>query len=227
MTLHVHDCEQRSDEWYEARCGIVTASVVGELITPSKLEPASNETSRGRTAVLVAERITGVVDPTWKSADMFRGMYEEPAAIEAYSEHHAPVETVGFMVEDQWGFPIGFSPDGLVGDDGIVEVKCPRSKGQLRTILANEVPSEHIAQIQAGLLVSGRQWCDFVSFHGGMPLYVKRVFRDENWCEAIVAAVATFEGHAKRMCADYRAAVRGLPLTERVPDLYTAELKLS
>lgn len=219
MTLTLHDFEQRSEPWYAARCGIITASAIGQLITPAKLQPASNEAARGVTASLVAERITGFVDPTWKSADMWRGMVEEPAAVEVYSEHYAPIETVGLMVRDDWGFPIGYSPDGLVGDDGIVEVKCPRSKGHLRTILANEMPTEHMAQVQTGLLVSGRAWCDFISFYGGMPLFVKRVTRDEEWAEAIVSAATTFEGHAKRMVADYRAAVRGLPMTERVLDL--------
>lgn len=220
MTLIEHpDLEQRSEEWYEARRGIVTASVVGRLITPAKLQTASNEGSRGVTAALVAERITGFVDPTWKSVDMWRGMTEESAAVEAYGEHHAPVTPIGLMVRDDWGFKIGYSPDGLVGDDGIVEVKCPRSKGHLQTILADEVPPEHIPQIQAGLLVSGREWCDFVSFCGGMPLYVKRVTRDDEWAKAIVSAAATFEGHAKQMCATYRAAVRGLPMTERTAEL--------
>lgn len=220
MTLHEYpDMEQRTNEWYEARCGLVTASVVGRLITPAKLQTAANSESRGITAALVAERITGFVDPTWKSLDMWRGMAEEAFAIESYSEHHAPVRTLGLMIRDDWGFQIGFSPDGLVGDDGIVEVKCPRSKGHLETILADEVPAEFMAQIQTGLLVSGRQWCDFISFFGGMPLFVKRVERDEEWGKAIVSAAATFEGHAKQMCAKYRAAVRGLPMTERVLDL--------
>lgn len=220
MTLHTYlDLEQRSPEWYEARCGIVTASVVGRLITPAKLETASNEGSRALTATLVAERITGVVDPTWKSLDMMRGAYEEMFAAEAYSEHHAPVTPCGFMSRDDWGFSIGYSPDGLVGDDGLIEVKCPRSKGHLLTILADEVPPEYMAQIQAALLVSGRDWCDYVSFVGGMPLWRKRVTPDPDWAEAIVSAVATLEGHAKQMCAKYRAAVRGLPMTERVLDL--------
>ena len=168
VSLHVlDDLVQRSDEWYEARRGMVTASVVGRLITPAKLEVAANEGSRALTAVLVAERVTGFVDPTWKSLDMWRGAEEEPLAAEVYSEHYAPVTTCGFMSRDDWGFSIGYSPDGLVGDDGLIEVKCPRSKGHLLTILADEVPPEYMAQMQAALLVSGRDWCDYVSYCGG------------------------------------------------------------
>lgn len=217
MTLHEFtDMLQRSDEWYAARCGIVTASVVSRLITPAKKQTAKNDQARGITAAIVAERITGFVDPTWKSLDMWRGMEEESRAAEIYAEHYAPVTPCGFMVCDDWGFSIGCSPDGLVGDDGLIEVKCPRAKGHLQTILADEVPAEHMPQIQAGLLVSGRDWCDYVSYFGGMPLWRKRVTPDPEWAAAIVTAAGEFEGHAKQMVAKYRAAVRGLPKTERV-----------
>jgi hypothetical protein len=216
MTLHVYmDLEQRSDEWYEARCGIVTASVVGQLITPAKKQVANNDDSRSIARAIVAERITGFVDPTWQSLDMWRGATEEPDALIVYSEHYAAVKPCGFMVRDDWGFQIGYSPDALAGDDGAVEVKCPRAKEHLRVILADEVPAEHMAQLQTGLLVSGRQWIDYVSHFGGMPLWRKRVTPDTEWHKAIVSAVATFEGHAKQMVAKYRAAVRGLPMTER------------
>jgi putative phage-type endonuclease len=210
------DLEQRSDAWYAARCGVVTASEVGNLITPAKLEVANNDTSRRLTDRLFAERMAGFVDPTWQSMDMARGQYEEPRAVEYYETHHSPVTRIGFMVRDDWGFRIGYSPDGLVDDDGLIEVKCPRSKGQVQTILAGEVPSEYVAQIQCGLLVSGREWCDFVSFCGGLPLWTKRVLPDPDWHTAIVSAAATFEGRAKQTCAKYRAAVRGLPMTERL-----------
>jgi hypothetical protein len=220
MTLIEYtELEQRTDAWYEARCGIVTASVVGRLITPAKKQTAKNDEARGITSSIVAERIAGFVDPTWQSADMWRGVIEEPRATEVYSEHHAPVTSCGFMVRDDWGFKLGYSPDGLVGDDGLIEVKCPRQKGHLETILADEVPAYHMPQIQAGLLVSGRKWCDYVSYCGGFPLWTKRVTPDEEWQAAIVSAVATFEGHAKQMCAQYRAAVRGLPMTERIVEL--------
>lgn len=220
MTLHEYpDVEQGSDEWHDQRRGIVTASVVGKLITRSTLKVASNDESRGLTAVLAAERITGFTEPTWMNADMMRGVEDEPRAREKYAEHYAPVTETGFMVRDDWGFSIGFSPDGLVGDDGLIEIKSRRAKKHLQTVLSSEVPAENMAQIQCGLLVSGRDWCDYVSYCGGMPLWIKRVTPDPRWQEAIVAAVENFERAVEQMASDYLAAVDGLPATERVTDL--------
>jgi hypothetical protein len=210
------DLIQGSDEWLEQRRGMVTASVVGQLITPSTIKPANNDKSRALVAQLVAERITGWTDPQFVSDEMLRGHEDEPRAIEKYEEHYAPVTTVGFMVEDRWGFSIGYSPDGLVGDDGLVEVKSPRAKRHLTTILSGAVPSEHMAQLQCGLLVSGREWIDYVSYCGGMPLYVKRVEPDERWFYAITNAVAQFELTASSMVSEYHAVTTGMPATERV-----------
>ena len=90
---------------------------------------------------------------------------------------------------------------------------------RLATILADEVPPYYMAQLQCGLLVSGRKWIDFVSFVGGMPLYVKRVYPDTAWFAAIEEAVTTFETNAARMVADYETATTGLALTERMLEL--------
>ena len=114
------------------------------------------------------------------------------------------------------GLTLGFSPDGLVGDDGLIEIKSRRAKKQLTTILSGEVPAANMAQMQAGLLVSGRQWCDYVSFTGGMPLWRKRVTPDPQWFQAIVQAVEQFEKTVAEMVAAYNAAIEGLPMTERV-----------
>lgn len=216
MTLHVYtDLVQGTDEWLEARRGIVTASVVGQLITPKTIKPAANTESRALTTKLVAERITGWCEDTYVSHDMLRGSLDEPVARDLYAEHYAPVTEVGLLVRDDWGWRLGYSPDGLVGDDGQIEIKSRRPKEHLRTILADDVPAENMAQIQCGLLVSGRQWCDYVSYCGGMPMWVKRVVPDPRWHEAILAAVAQFEQAAAEMVARYEAAVAGLPATER------------
>ena len=210
------DLVQGSEDWLAARRGIVTASVVGQLITSKTIRPASNDYSRALTMTLVAERITGWTEPVFVNADMFRGNMDEPLARDLYSRYYERVAEVGFMTRDDWGFTIGYSPDGLVGDDGLIEVKSRKPKKHLATILADEVPLENMAQIQAGLLVSGRAWCDYLSYCGGMPMWRKRVTADPRWADAIVQAVNTFERTAEQMVATYTAAVDGLPTTERI-----------
>ena len=150
---------------------------------------------------------------------MLRGHDDEPRAVEVYAEHYAPVTTTGFMVRDDWGFRIGYPPDGLVGNDGLIEVKSRRAKKQLQTILEDEVPAENMAQLQCGLLVSGRAWVDYVSYCGGMPLCIKRVEPLLEWFDAIRDAVTAFEDAAAQMVADYEAATKGMPATERVVEL--------
>lgn len=221
MTLHTYpDVVQGTPEWDNLRRGMVTASVVGQLVTAKTLKVAANPESRNLAALLVAERVTGFTDPTYVSDDMERGWEDEPRAIEAYSkDRDVSVQEMGFMVlEGAWG-RLGYSPDGLVGTVGLVEVKSRRPKKHLATILADDVPAENVAQIQAGLFVSGRDWCDFISYCGGMPLYTKRVYADARWHTAITEAVRTFEAAATEMTSKYLDAVVGLPMTERIVEL--------
>jgi hypothetical protein len=220
MTLTIYnEIEQGTPEWHDVRRGIPTASTIAGIITPKTIKAANNPDSRAIVAHLVAERITGYTEPSYVSSEMERGHFEEPLARDVYSEHYALATEVGFMVRDDWGFRIGFSPDGVVGDDGLIEIKSRRQKKHLATILADEVPVENIAQCQVGLLVSGRGWLDYVSYCGGMPLWTKRVYPDPKWQTAIVEAVTAFEETAARMIATYTAAVEGRPVTERI-DMY-------
>jgi hypothetical protein len=220
MSLEIfNELEQGSPEWLAARCGIPTASVVGQLITPKTVKPAANDTSRALVMTLAAERITGYVEPVQPNRDMERGTLSEPFARDKYAEHYAPVDEVGFMVRDFGGYRIGYSPDGLVGDDGLIEIKSPRQKKHLATILADEVPLEYMAQCQTGLLVSGREWLDFISYNGGMPLWVKRVTPDDKWQKAILEAVTGLEESAAQMLETYKTATANLPATERI-DLF-------
>lgn len=264
MTLKIYeDLEQGTPEWLAARCGIVTASVVGQLITKgptdalflvcprceapasepcistarkvptpiktihderaaaaSELPPvyriAATDTSRALVMTLTAERITGHVEEVFPSRDMERGTLAEPYARDVYGDHYQPATEVGFMVRDFGGYKIGFSPDGLVGEDGLLEIKSPRQKKHLATILADEVPTEHMAQCQAGLFVSGREWLDFISYCGGMPLFVKRVEPDPEWFAAIKKAVTVFEEAAAKIIDTYLTNTAGKPQTERI-----------
>lgn len=219
ILIELPDIEQGTDEWHGQRRGIVTASVVGQLVTTKTLKPASNDVSRGLTRLLVAERITGWTDPMYVSDDMLRGIEDEPKARDKYSEHYAPVTEIGFMIREDHDVKIGYSPDGLVGDDGLIEVKSRRQKKHLETILADEPPAENLAQMQCGLLVSGREWCDYISYCGGMPLWVKRVFPDQRWFDAILAAVDAFEENAAEMIRLYDERTVGLPMTERTVEM--------
>lgn len=181
------------------------------------IEPASNDESRGLTATLAAERISGNTDPVFVSNDMMRGVFDEPLAVDAYAEHYqVPVQSVGFMVKDFGDFRLGYSPDGLVGDDGLIEVKSRRQKRHLLTVVTDSVPVENMAQIQAGLLVSGRDWLDYISFCSGMRLYVKRVRPDMRWQKAITEACRQFEANARGLIGMYSESVAGFPMTERI-----------
>ncbi len=173
---------------------------------------ADNETSSTLTASLVAERITGISETLPPNRDMNRGIWSEPYARDLYAAHYGKVAEVGFMryVAEDW--TLGYSPDGLVGDDGLIEIKAPRSKTQVLTVLTDDVPAHYMAQCQAGLLVSGRKWLDFVSYAGGMHIYVKRVLPDPAWFAAIEAACRAFETKAAEMTNDYLNRVSGRPV---------------
>lgn len=210
------DLLQGSDEWLRARSGIVTASVVGKLITATR-KVADNETSRNVHATLAAERITGHIDDVYVSADMERGTYDEPFARAVYAEHFAPVTEVGFMVRHiDEVIPLGYSPDGLVGEHGLIECKSRQQKTHVRTILAEEVPPENMAQLQAGLLVSGRDWIDYVSYCAGMPLWVKRIEPDPAWFEVITAATVKAYAAIAEIVNQWPYLTAGLPETERI-----------
>lgn len=209
------ELEQGTEEWLQVRCGILTASVIGQLITPTG-KVASNDRSRALIHTLTAQRITGYVEEQYVSADMLRGVQDEPFARDAYRENYAPVQEVGFITEQFDGYTLGYSPDGLVGEDGLIEVKSRRQKKHLETIMSGKVPPENMAQIQAGLLVAGRAWCDYISYCAGMPLWTKRVEPEKKWQTVIVDALKQYEQDAALIIQGYEQAVEGLPATERL-----------
>ena len=217
MSLTIHDdILQGTEAWHQLRLGLVTASTVGALITPAKIAPANNETARGLVAALAAERITGWADEIPMSSDMWRGVMDEPIARAHYAEHHAPVFETGFMVLDRDGMRLGYSPDGLVGDNGLIEIKSRKAKTHLQTILTDTVPAANMAQLQAGLLVSGRAWIDYVSWCGGMPMHVIRVTPDPRWFDAITTAVESAETAIAGHVDHYATLTAGRPATERI-----------
>lgn len=214
MALTIYDTlEQGSTEWLEARRGIVTASTVGKLLT-STGKVANNDTSRALIETLAIERITGRVEYIHPSRDMQRGTMLEPFARDLYAQHYGEVQEVGFIRLDGNGHSLGYSPDGLVGDDGLLEIKSRTPRVQARTILDNRVPAANMAQLQAGLLVTGRSWIDYCSYSPGLPLYIKRVIPDLDWFAAISEAVEQAERDVSALVETFRDATKGMTQTE-------------
>lgn len=214
---------QGTDEWFEMRRGLLTASEMKRIITPSTLKPAANDTARQHVFDLAAQRITSYVEPGYISDDMLRGQDDEIYALTAYDKSYAPLKRVGFITNDKWGFKIGYSPDALVGNDGQVECKSRAYKYQIETILNGEMPAEYAIQVQTGLLVSERSYCDFVSYpaRGGLHMMTLRIYPDPVVQEAIVAAATAFEGRVADAVNSYHAEIklahhRYLPTERRV-----------
>lgn len=221
MTLTIHeDLIQGSDEWLQARCGLITASEVKLLLTPTG-RLADNAKTRAHLWELAAQRITGFVEPQYISDAMLRGHEDEILARAIYAERYAPVEEVGFVTNDKWGFTLGCSPDGMVGEQGMIECKSRCQKYQVQTIVEEYrdgvIPEEYRLQVQTALLVTDRSWCDFISYSGGMPMAVIRVMRDVEMQAAIIDACAQFEARIAEAMNDFAAAVkaRRYPPTER------------
>lgn len=232
---HHFDLEQGTVAWYAARCGLLTASEMKLIITPppepetrvkKNGEPykqrewdpiADNDKVRAHLYELLAQRITRHVEPSYISDDMLRGMDDELIAKALYAKHYAPVTDVGFITNDSFGFKLGFSPDALVGDDGFIEIKSRRQKFQVQTIIDDAVPDEHVIQVQTGLLVSSRKWCDFLSYSGGLPMAVIRVLPDSTIQSAILDAARAFETRLAQKLDAYNAALksRRMLTTER------------
>ena len=218
MKIH-KEMVQGSDEWLQARCGLLTASEMKLILTPT-LKLASNEKERQHLYELLAQRINQYVEPHYISDDMLRGHEDELRAIQLYSEEYAPVETVGFITEDKWGFVLGYSPDGLVGDDGLIEVKSRRQKYQAQTIVecvtSGKIMDEYVLQAQAGLLISGRKWLDHITYSGGMPMVVIRVYPDPTIQTAILEAAQNFETRLSEKMEIYKTNAARFHMTERV-----------
>jgi YqaJ-like viral recombinase domain len=209
--------EQGTDEWLMARCGLLTASEMKLIVTPT-LKIASNDKERTHLYELAAQRIASYVEPHFQGFAMERGQKEEFYARDTYRKHIAPVEECGFITNDRWGFKLGYSPDGLVRDDGQIEVKSRAQKYQIQTIIEHigddrgeTIPSEFTLQIQTGMLVSERAWCDFISYSNGLHMAVIRVHADPVVQNAILEAAAKFEARMAERISRYFEALETYP----------------
>ena len=186
--------DQRTEEWFAARIGKVTASRVADLMAKTK---SGYSTSRDNyMAQLVCENLTKTKSDGFTNAAMEWGTEQEPFARAAYEAKTGEmVEEVGFVPHPliEWA---GASPDGLVGPDGLVEIKCPNTATMIDTLLTGKVPGKYNTQMQFQMACTGRHWCDYVVFDPRMPakaqLFVKRVFRNDAFIQEMEAEIVNF-----------------------------------
>lgn len=196
--MRVSNLEQGSPEWLQSRLGKPTASNFGKLITPTGKPSTSAE---GYINELIAQRITGELPEFYTNEAMARGNELEPSAKALYEFTTGfDVVEVGLCLHDE--FECGASPDGLVGDEGAIEIKCPLPHTHVSYLRAGDVPGKYIPQIQGCLWITGREWLDFMSYHPAMEDLIVRVYRDEAYikklADAVIRAVAQIEIETKK-----------------------------
>lgn len=193
---------QGSQEWFAQRIGRVTASRVSDIIAKTKTGVSASRANY--LAQLVAERLTGQAADTFKSGAMQHGTETEPQARMAYEAETGLMVTEVAMIQHGTIEMAGASPDGLVGEDGLVEIKCPNTSTHIATLMADKAPSQYIPQMQWQMACTGRAWCDFVSFDPRMPedmqLFIKRVPRDN-------ALIAEYEAEVVKFLAEVQETV--------------------
>lgn len=186
--IEIYRGEQGTDEWRQMRAGIPTASEFATVLAKGR-SGGESKTRRTYLLKLAGERLTGEPAESYSNAHMERGKAMEAEARDAYAfMHDADYEQVGFIRNGN----AGCSPDGLIGDDGMVEIKTKLPHLQLEVLLADELPAEHVVQCQGALWIAEREWLDFVSYWPRLNLFVTRVVRDETYIARLAEAVAEF-----------------------------------
>lgn len=177
--MRFHDIDQGSDAWFELRRGKLTASIYKTCFSSQ-----STLTFKNLISSKVDELITGIVVKTFESFWMTRGNELEPEAREEYeNETLQIVKNGGFFEYNDY---IGDSPDGLIGDDGVLEIKCPKASTMDKWIKQNKLPTAYKWQVYGHLLCTGRKWCDFVAYHPSYELFIIKVYRDEKIIEKLL-----------------------------------------
>ena len=203
--------EQRSDEWFSARLGCVTASRTADVMAKTKTGYSASRANY--MAQLITERLTGQASEGFSGAAMQWGTDTEPQARMAYELMTGKtVQETGFVLHPSIKH-FGASPDGLVGVDGLIEIKCPNTATHIDTLLTEKVPSKYLTQMHVQMICTERSWCDFVSFDprltGEMSIWIKRVERDDKRCKEIEAEVTKFLGELEEKMGKLRAKFGG------------------
>ena len=186
------DVEQGSAEWIACRLGKITSSRISDILAKGKGDKPS-ATRKNYMYQLLLERLTGEMADHYSSPEMQRGLEKEQSAADAYeAETYSIVTKCGFF-ESPDGVMSGSSPDRLVGDDGLIEIKNPNTSTHIETKMSGDIKREYILQMQHQMYCSGRKWVDFVSYDDRLPinlrLFIKRIDRDEKMIEEILSEV--------------------------------------
>jgi len=193
------DIIQGSDAWFDLRLGKVTTSNFTDATSAGR-GSAPSVTRKKYMLKLIAERMTGLPEESYSNKAMEWGSETEHGACEYYEAlNNVSVRHVGFIERDE---DVGCSPDGLVGDPGMLEIKCPYSTTHLGWILADKMPAEYIKQVQGQLWVAERDWCDFVSYDPRVKqrrYFCKRVYRDEDYIKELHIKIVMFVNEMKEM----------------------------
>lgn len=195
------DVEQGSAEWHQHRCGSLGASQVHDVLAKTK---SGYSAARGNTIARIAsERLTGAVQETYKSSAMQWGNDMEPKARSAYTFLTGNSVSIVGMFKHPTLIGTHASPDGLVGKDGLIEIKCPNTLTHIETLDSEKIDPKYLTQMQWQMFLTERDWCDFVSFDPRMPddlqLFVKRVERDPKRIAELCAEVTKFLGEVDQM----------------------------
>ena len=187
--MKIITCEQRSDEWFAARLGVPTASSFDRIVT---MKGEVSKQAQKYMFKLAGEKVSGKAEETYQNAAMQRGVELEDEARKLYEMiTDTQVEQVGLCLADG-PHTYGCSPDGLVGKDGGMEIKCPTISTHVEYLLGNILPSEYFQQVQGSLLVTGRKWWDFMSYYPGLKPLIIRVTPDKVFHKALKAELESF-----------------------------------
>jgi putative phage-type endonuclease len=202
--------EQRTTEWFAQRCGHLTASRIADMM--ARTQKGWGASRANYAAQLIAERLTGVAESGFTSAAMQHGIDTEAAARAAYGfMQDVEVIEAPFVLHPRLAWS-GASPDGFVGDDGLIEIKCPNTATHIITLRGGEIPDKYIKQMQWQMACAEKDWCDFVSFDPRMPvemqLHIQRVDRDNDLIAEIESAAIGFLDEIAATVAELEAIYR-------------------
>src|SRR5699024_8672013 len=255
LTIY-EDLEQGSSDWLQARCGIPTSTTISAMLTPTGKVADNQTSRTAVNNLAAERLTNRPPEPVWSrdierghlDEPLAREVYEQWKGVdvtevgfmtrniegyvlgfrrEVYEQWKGvDVTEVGFMIRNIEGYVLGFIPDGLVADDGLVEIKSRKPQLQLQYVLTGYIPFAHFIQMQTGMLVSGRDWCDYCSYSGGLPMHIKRVYADFSSHRRIIAALVALEERAEEVQTDFDTLTALMPPTEYVDHFEEVNLQL-